>query len=675
MRIMSILASNWSDILLVVTTLVLSSLLGRLVVSLASHRVVGFLSPSSICAGVFGWTTFVSVPGILLPASYSVGAALLLPTGTVIFFVFALITRQSRKRHSQDPQNSLTLAHLACLLICLTIYILGDAVRLRSHISPDIQGFAAVVSYLRDDIGLSGLKSDFMRETGETIPVMRGQPTDLLASVWNIPDARLRWASDQVLTAGRYGFPVAMSSLWVWNQRDGSFEFLMIWLALVGVTLAASLAVQSAMNLLNLVKKTANTSLGAALTTSFLVLILTASPGVTVMIVEGQTPQIWVVVAVVYQFFMHTERAQAQISATPLNIRGVAQLSLPSLFLAASYPQGLLPLFVVVTIGITLEIFAVPRGTNRLQILRYGLLGTALPAIAMFLAIAPRNFLNLTSAFLKGESGGAYGFGFISFHDGLLGATQSLKFLPVPLGGFSADWTYQESIVSILGLIALTILTVLKISRGQLSQSRVLWLAPLLMIIFSIQPLRYLIMEFQGTPYFYLRGQQFQLFVALIPIALLIEGIIRNRKQLRILVWFGLLLLTVSQLSCLQQSLTQFDASSREFSIVKKTDVEGINRPYLLFTKEPLHDTFSMALWGPLYYMTDNWNPRLIPQNNQIVFECIYLEEHPRHLIRIGTLKVTSTIDGPVRIKDLTTLPGFTPNENYMLAKELSQQP
>lgn len=654
-------------LILFTSFLLLCSWIGRHFLLLSSQQNHRLDDAFVVSMGFFVLTVLSSIIGFGIPSNMRMSASV------IWFFVLAAVLVASRLRTNSLPRNQSSQLRLAPLLsLGILVMSISSGIALRFHASPDIHGVASVVGYLAENPSLESLRQMFVETSGASKPVMAGQATPLMNSVWNIPDAQMRFAADQVLTAGRYGFNLVLAMLWTLGRFDGHFEGLLTLFSLWAATSAILVAIQISIQIRTIVKRQYDAITRLQIFPLYLIAaIFMLSPLIQVFILEGSAPQIWVVVATLCHLKLHLDRLDGLLHNFPKQSNLIC-LSLPPMFLAASYPQGLLPIFAISLLFFLLELTIAPFGVKTIckTILAYSAVMT-LPLL-LFYHLARFNFVQLTKAFLRSESGAAFNIGFSPLFESVLQGYHSFDYELVSLGrgGFMQAGSQTKAAAHLLLLIVFMVVAVIVASRRAGRKEVMLATSlGLLGLIFVIQPLQLMLRRLNINSYFYIRGIQFVFFVAVI-VLVLCTLVIATKSNLKSLLLVGFLVVICGwQIFGFLHRGHQYREASYAFSVTNQDQRQLMSENVIFLTDQPRHSVFSLSLWRPNVYVTDTWAPRLIQSQFPEELDCIYLkfeDERVVEVLKIGTIRMSHTIDGPITVSDLQSLTDFRPNENFL---------
>ncbi len=624
-------------------------------------------------------TVGASLIVLITPARVDFPPFLLLvaPTALIIFCCRATVV-SSLCRYGRG---------LSLLMICagawFALVFLG-VTTLRFHSSPDNHGFISAISYVYDHPSLSYLQSDFMQESGASIPAHLGQKTSLLVSTWNVSDARLRFTSDMVLTVGRIGLPAVIAS-WIGLSRSADMFGMSIFLvSLIGLVAISTGITRSAFELYRFTIPNDHESRYEKQMFSLTAIFIAVAPIFVVMTYEGQATQLWMLGVSVSQIGLQLQYVRRRRN---FGWRSrAAQLCLGPVFLALVYPHGLLVCGLVVTQGLLLEWVFLPRGRKRsfVPVIPYIVLGVV---VAFVLFRTTRySFIPMLRQFASGVSGAPYNLGYLSPLDAFAWIGSSVRFTDAngpgeAFGVVPSSIPSVSSFVVLLGVaIGVLFVTSFRISR----QNGIVVCLMAGLIVLSCLPLWASIVKDPAelNPYIYARNLSLALVFVLIPIVAAAPAVYQRVERLgvvrysRVAVSFVLVLGFLAQVTTFVVRTKEFQNASRPLAIaISGSTVDAVRRDASVFVSDtPQHVFFLLTAFGKFRYLTDNWNPRLIIDSStagRSLYQVYYLEktQFPIEGIEsalIGELRVEQSLDGPIGVNDLEKLEGFRPNRHFL---------
>ena len=591
---------------------------------------IPFLAEYKLIIGFFIHIILFSFISILIPSSLAIKANFLL---IFCYVVVAVGGVQIIRERNFNFKLDLSLFFL------FVLYILLGLMLTRFHSSPDNHGLAATTSYLRDNINFHFLQKDFIEATRSNIPAHLGQKTELLNSTWNIADARLRFTSDTILTVGRIGIPLVISSLILPFNISYGFSYLLIFFGVFGAWVLIKLLqdVHLEMRKQFFVKVGVDT-----LQRKFLRVFLVLSPLLSVWILEGTINQLMLLVAISWQLLIHLKISQCP--DLPMS-KIVLLQSVGLLFTVFVYPHGLPYVLLVLITGNIYELkqFTKREASSKARIVLIGLIIIAIPLIMTM----RYTFLPLIRSFLSGVSGAPYNLGAVNVFEALFWFNSSITFSDASnpgtgFGSVSSDYkpiAFQSLFFS--GLI------VYFIFKSRLLMHRKLAISFLLLIV--LLPIQVFVLgDSSQNSYIYIRYLALYLVITMPFIS-----VIKINKSLiysKVSIYLTLCLVAI-QIFLFSEAAQKFIKSSSTFTTWGKELDSTIFRKDSIFVSDfPAHSAFSLTNFGPFLYLTDNWNPRINPLGMDISYKVYVIKMvSGKYIIKfVDTLEISNPIDGPI---------------------------
>lgn len=614
-------------------------LIGRLIL-LKVLQDISLHDDHSTVIGFFSLVVIFSTIAIMIPPNLTIRSIYL----TIFYVLLCLaILYLSRKFITIVPRYDVVLLIQIFVFTCLGLALL------RYHSSPDNHGLAATVSYLRENINFHALQDDFTETTQSEIPAHLGQRTSILDSTWNIADARLRFTADTILGVGRLGIALLISTLIIPTNVAFGFAYFVIFLGLF-IVWASVRIIQDIHHELSILLygslKPRSRYLDICVRLFFVF-----SPLFLVMVLEGAINQLILLLAISWQLMIQLKISKNLNMA--LSKRIFSNL-LGLLFTAYCYPHGIPYVLLMFVIGILLE-YSRMKPRNVMFIIKnimVVLLVTSLPLVILL----RHTFFPILKSFLSGVSGVPYNLGSITVFDSTFWATSNIKFESVllPGSGFENLKSSYEIPVIICGFLTLFVMLLIIKSQAKLAEKLIL--ISLLIVVF-VPVIFSVTKNNQINPYIYVRYLALYLVIT-IPFLLVVtrhKALKDNFKDKRIL----LTIVTILQLAYfipagnlyLQKSVS-FVNWTGNFS----TKIFSDNSIFVSDT--PMHSVFSLTNFGKLNYLTDNWNPRLNPENKSKSFDVyrITINRDIFEFERIGKLTIDQSLDGPISYEQIRRL-------------------
>ena len=535
------------------------------------------------------------------------------------------------------------------LLLQIFVFTCLGLALLRYHSSPDNHGLAATVSYLRENINFHALQDDFTETTQSEIPAHLGQRTSILDSTWNIADARLRFTADTLLGVGRLGIALLISTLIIPTNVAFGFAYFVVFLGLF-IVWASVRIIQDIHHELSILLygslKPSSRYLDICVRLFFVF-----SPLFLVMVLEGAINQLILLLAISWQLMIQLKISK---NLTITLSKRIFSYLLGLLFTAYCYPHGIPYVLLIFVIGILLE-YSRMKSRNFMFIIKN--IMVVLLVISLPLVILLRHtFFPILKSFLSGVSGVPYNLGSITVFDSTFWATSNIKFESVLLSGSGFENLKSSYEIPVIICGFLTLFVVLLILKSQAKLAEKLILISLLIVIF-VPVIFSVIQTDQVNPYIYIRYLAIYLVIT-IPFLLFVirqKALKDHFKGKRIL----LTIVTILQLAYfipagnlyLQKSVS-FVNWTGNFS----TKIFSDNSIFVSDT--PMHSVFSLTNFGKLNYLTDNWNPRLNPENKSKSFDVyrVIINRDIFEFERIGELTIDQALDGPISYEQIRRL-------------------
>ncbi len=594
----------------------------------------------SIVIGFFSIVITFSTIAIVIPSNLIVGSIYLTVLGTA--FCISLLVF-FRKVISIKPRYDLVLLLQIFVFSCLGLALL------RYHSSPDNHGLVATVSYLRDNIGFQAVQNDFTETTGAEIPAHLGQRTSILDSTWNIADARLRFTADTLLSVGRLGIALLISTLIIPSNVAFGFAYFVIFIGLF--------IVWATMRIIQDLQDELQVLLHGSLKPRYkytdvcIRLFFVFSPLFLVMVLEGTVNQLVLLLAITWQLMIHLKISKLESLSF---FRRVLAHLLGLLFTAYCYPHGIPYVLIIFSIGILFEYTRI-KSKSILSVLKnvsVVLFITSLPLVILL----QHTFFPILRSFLSGISGAPYNLGAVTIFDSIFWATSTIEFerVQLPGTGFGSLKNGFGIAVILCGLLSSVLVLALFKSRAKFTE-KLLCVALLSVVLIPL--IFYVLRNPQVNSYIYVRYLALYLVITT-PFSLSVfrNIVLKNRSMSRNLF---LTLLTVLQLSFFTFEGKSFVNKSVPFvNWNGNLSTEIFSDSSVFVTDDPMHSVFSLTNFGKLNYLTDNWNPRLIPGMDNKTFD-VYRVTEARGFFdieRVGKITLNHSLDGPINYNEIMKL-------------------
>lgn len=614
-----------------------------------------------IVPGFFIFIILLSIASLLIPPSIVVESK-----WVFIFFVI-LATIGLRVNFSSSLKASFFSYEIVLLFIIVIFYEYIGAISIRFHSSPDVHGVAATVGTFTENFSYHSLRYAFMDATGLKEAVHLGQPTPLLDSVWNIPDTRLRYTSDMIFTVGRLGLPLLGALYGGVFDPTVSFGYFMVAVGILGVWAAAFISIDIIKSIaLILSKDKSFFELNNRYIVASIGISIALSPWATIFVLEGALTQLWFLVAILWQMKLYINYYKDSNEKKAEWRKNLVDLSVAPVFIAFSYPNGILLL------GFISAIFLVIQFNKKCNIKYIGaLILSMFIGSAVALLMLKGSFYEVTKSFLSGISGAPYNLGIFSINDLLPVIGNKLYFSLVagPGTGFlplEGSFRYGIAVAVICALALLVPAMFYFYKNRSLTVMHFLIIIPAVLLALVLKAL---INNETFHSYIYARNVVNYIVIGL-PVTLgLFWGAfhesISTKAVLKKMAFVISLLFAPLAMVHFLASTKHFHDVTEPFSILSnKSQYEKIDPSNaILVSKKPDHRVSSFSLVGKVFYLTDDWAPSFSPENNSqnknVYF--VDIKNHGVSFTRIGTLKLKNKIKGPLTVDDIRKNEGFSP--------------
>jgi hypothetical protein len=527
---------------------------------------------------------------------------------------------------------------LVSFMILIVVFVISGAIELKFHSSPDNHGLLSTVSYISQKPSLEFLQEDFMVQSGSQIPAHLGQKTTVMDSTWNILDARLRFTADTILTVGRIGLPVYLSSF-ISSSYFQHVTYLILILGVYISWLTWNCLLGMSESLEHRTKRN-----------NLYLIFLTLTPLNIVWIVEGTVNQLSLLLAIAT---MVNIQYKTNLGKNTLPKYGLyAVYIIPILFLTVTYPQGL-PFLLIVTI---LFQFSLPKEKNSHKSIQ-NILMASFSASFILIATVRHTLFPIILNFNSGISGHPYQIGSLGLIKSTFWLPEGLKFTTATStdDGFGEiSINYSNIVIQVLILNFLTILLVL-IAKDIKKYNKVASIA--LILVVTILVFRTIFSKYNDNTYVYIR--YLVLYILVISIILIVRSNSKKfnvGKNLERGYSLTILIMTILQIYSARNSLVDFSTQSNK--IIENTvniNREIFNSESIFLSEEPMHKYFSLTLLGEFNYLTDNWGPQISVIGKSKEFE-VYMIRDAGERIKIenlGNFIFDQTIKGPKTLSEI----------------------
>jgi hypothetical protein len=306
-----------------------------------------------------------------------------------------------------------------------------------------------------------------------------------------------------------------------------------------------------------------------------------------------------------------------------------------------------------------------------LKLIAIGLFVT-LPGMALAWYLNRYTFIAVISAFISSGTGAPYNPGYLSITSGLVQLETGLNYLPLNSagGGFTTDQNdiqfAQFQWVLLIFILALCLARLIRVKKLNLT----LFVYLAFSLLLTVQSMKLLFPEEPVSTYFYIRSFM-NWVVAGLPImaAVIFAALpVRTIKQL----YAGMKPLAVLVLVIqLPLALTQ-SYSARASSVPILPEIRNLQEKLLdnslIVSELPDHRVFGLGLFGPIFYLSDNWEPKFSASlHGSKIKNVVYVDLASENPVRlIGTININRELSGPVSVGELAKLNEFVPNEAYV---------
>lgn len=554
----------------------------------------------------------------------------------LLVLIFLIITYQ-KIRHKIIVNLNFDY-RLLSLLVIIAIFLMSGVIELRFHSSPDNHGLLATVSYISQHPSFQYLQNNFMEETGSLIPAHLGQKTSIMDSTWNILDARLRFTADTMLTVGRIGLPVYLSSFISSNINlhllyliiiFGIYLSWMIWLCLLGISKFYD---------------------GKNRDLNIFLIFLVLTPLNIVWIVEGTINQLCLLLAIASMINIQTKiyamhQRMSFIKTTFISI-------IPVLFMTVTYPQGL-PILIIIMTAFHFWLLKLATAVKTFHII----LIASISSLPIMLFTVRHTLFTMVLSFGSGVAGIPYQLGSLGLFKSSLWIANGVKFTKytAPVDGFgNIIVEYSVPMLEILILSAFSIYILLRSKNAKISSKLA---SIILVIVITLLPIRSMISESSNNTYIYIR---YLVLYLVVMIGILIRIADLQLSGVKIIRSKGFIVaistLTIIQVYFAQQNLIEFKTNSNKI-IVGDLDLDRkiFNANSLFLSDEPMHKYFSLSLFGEFNYLTDNWNPQISVNEDSRQFKVYKIEDSGEEVVIEfkGLYNFENTIKGPKTLGEI----------------------
>jgi hypothetical protein len=503
-----------------------------------------------------------------------------------------------------------------------------------------------------------------MNATGLSEAVHLGQRTPILDSVWAIPDSRLRFTSDMIFMVGRLGLPIWGALLSpLFNPLD-FFPSYLIGMGILGASFLGMNSICIVKNSLNFIGIDTEQFNIKAILLTYATLIL-ISPFISIFILEGTLTQLFFLVSI---SFLLSNFIKLLASNKKNDFQNISlEVVIVSIFIAICYPNG------VILSGVLTLVFSIYYIVLRLNKKFPLMLCLAwITSLVVAYLILGRALWYVAISFFSGISGAPYNLGIFNLIDFFTWSTNAFQINPITIKGSgyydltrtSTPSHFISAAINFSILIAYLFIAILIFFKSKIKF--------FLIMSFFIGAISFTLVTLPLNPakiHTYIYARNMANFLALgLPFLLAeILYLLFNRKRIKsqcIFLGSTVLLLTFSTGSFIY-STKNFKKFSEPFYLINSTNefLKFKPRNSILVSDKPNHRIYSLAMFGPVFYLTDDWAPQFLPTNFDMPVNVIQVEYINGKLLlnQIGMLNFDAPLKGPINANEIKKYPGFTP--------------
>ena len=342
--------------------------------------------------------------------------------------------------------------NVVALAIYKFIIFRGESFTYRFHTNPDPYGYAAASGYFKKNFSLRQLSDDYLSITGFS-SFSWESPTPSISSPWAIPDQQLRYAAENTLLNSRSGFPLVISQFLKLFSDD--VIFYKIWL-IIAIILASLMFYLTKILIRNELKFRFKLESHFFLGT-LIGLVYMFQGWLVLMILQGQTPQIWSLCIILYFVIILISVMQNEFEKS---IRQVFLIIIALVSTNIVYSQTLVSIFLVFTIFI-LMIAGFSLFTNmKTQKINFFWIVTIYSILALVIFFpTTRGTGAIISTILNSQVGGAIHIGLNNFYDFFIPSPLSRVKIGEPIYGAGILESSTLGAITIMSAMILQILT------------------------------------------------------------------------------------------------------------------------------------------------------------------------------------------------------------------------
>lgn len=380
----------------------------------------------------------------------------------------------------------------------------------RFHTNPDPYGYAAGSGYFKENFFINNMLSEYLKVTG-FLEFQWANPTPLISSPWSIPDQQLRYASDTVLNAKRIGFPLLMGQILNFFGDPKVFYKIFI---IFGIIFSSLLFYLTYSLIMKTLRKTVLFS-DSKINLFLFGMIFTSQSWLILMLLEGQSPQIWSLCATLFIF-------RQLVFEDKKNNLFLLVIAIYSTYVI--YPQiliNIILIYFVIFIYLFLKYLKFPIFRNLLIKNKFDIFMSFTLILILLLSPTNQGTKNIISDILNSSVGGAIHIGINNFFELFIPFFNSSLSVREPVYGAGIFESPIIGIISIIISIVILIVTYATNSNKNLSTTILsLYSLILALICISYLLLPYISERFISIDYVWFR-YQIQYVVFWIPVIII----------------------------------------------------------------------------------------------------------------------------------------------------------
>jgi len=601
-----------------------------------------YVSNSFFLNQIFGFSIALTLIGVSVKYFGNYNFLLFYLT-TVIAILISLKKAKINFEFLYKPETIILIIFIFFLVVFWSI---NNELSVRWHINPDPTGYLALFGYFNENPNSLLLE----RVLAESIAV---DPQTFTRIPWQLPDAQLRFAADLAISAGRLSHVGLISSL---NRVFNTTEyFWSIWLSL------AVYSVWIISLLFGEIFKVFKNDILKKRKKIFYVVIgvfLCLMPIHLLLIAEGISAQLQTTSILLGLYYIHILYINRQISFLLL---GINQL----IFYIAmyfAYPQAYFASILIFLIpNLMIFIYFICYEKNLIKFIKSISLYLVIFIPLLFDFGLTQRTLNLTFRGVIGVAGGAVNLGYPLLNDLIGFGFKPIRF--TPLGFESINLNFNLMLLQLLIFFITISFAILLITRNKNIFIRFydfFYIAAPYFIFNST--FFYSLIRMQKTnninQYFVLRQIHIFLLFSIILIIIVLskknlQSFNLKSKLFSILFKVIALFIVINMLNnsiYLWKSYSKNSSDPQYFASCPPIDFSNS----IFVSKIPEHLYFHLALCGPFYYATDNWQPKFpISEGKKWKVYELDKKNKPKFL---GNLVLKKNFDTPCNVECINFL-------------------